>query len=288
MANANLCNGRTAADGGGGRDRQRIVCGTHFCFCFCLGWRLSLFLPYDQHQHPPPPPPGAVLPAHHLPFPSRALCVSASLHRKDRLPDLSTTTMALSQNEEAREKLRAAEAEAKQSATHARDALYGASSSAQSAARDGVDQARSTASSLQSSAERQLSQAGNQLGSASSSLQQSAASFATDVKGTVQGLTLGQPSTDPTAWVPRYSVSDYMRFFSAGALCATITHGAMTPVDVVKTRLQLEPAGSKLGMASMARGIVAAEGPAGLLAGFGPTAVGAYGGAGHVTSMDER
>lgn len=48
----------------------------------------------------------------------------------------------------------------------------------------------------------------------------------------------------------------------------------MTPVDVVKTRLQLEPKGSKLGMASMARSIVAAEGPAGLMTGFGPTAVG--------------
>lgn len=47
-----------------------------------------------------------------------------------------------------------------------------------------------------------------------------------------------------------------------------------TAVDVVKTRLQLEPKGSKLGMISMARQIVAAEGASGLLTGFGPTAVG--------------
>ncbi|PWN36584.1 mitochondrial carrier [Meira miltonrushii] len=84
----------------------------------------------------------------------------------------------------------------------------------------------------------------------------------------------GKTTTDPLGFVPNFSFTDYVRFFSAGALCATITHGAMTPVDVVKTRLQLEPKGSKLGMASMARSIVASEGAAGLMTGFGPTAVG--------------
>lgn len=33
----------------------------------------------------------------------------------------------------------------------------------------------------------------------------------------------------------------YARFAFAGALCCAITHGAMTPVDVVKTRIQLSP-----------------------------------------------
>ncbi len=52
------------------------------------------------------------------------------------------------------------------------------------------------------------------------------------------------------------------------------SHGALTPVDVVKTRIQLEPALGKLGMVGTARSIVANEGPKGLLTGFGPTAVG--------------
>ena len=73
---------------------------------------------------------------------------------------------------------------------------------------------------------------------------------------------------------PDFTLFNYVQFFAAGGLCATLTHGGLTPVDVVKTRLQLEPKGSKQTMVSMARGIVAAEGPTGLLAGFGPTAVG--------------
>jgi hypothetical protein len=48
----------------------------------------------------------------------------------------------------------------------------------------------------------------------------------------------------------------------------------MTPVDVVKTRIQLEPAMGKLGMVGTARSIVASEGAKGLLTGFGATAVG--------------
>ena len=28
---------------------------------------------------------------------------------------------------------------------------------------------------------------------------------------------------------------------SAGGICCSITHGALTPVDVVKTRVQLDP-----------------------------------------------
>ncbi|EPQ26252.1 uncharacterized protein PFL1_06187 [Pseudozyma flocculosa PF-1] len=73
---------------------------------------------------------------------------------------------------------------------------------------------------------------------------------------------------------PNYTLFDYVQFFSAGGACATITHGGLTPIDVVKTRLQLEPKGSKYTMVSMARNIVATEGPSGLLTGFGPTAVG--------------
>lgn len=33
----------------------------------------------------------------------------------------------------------------------------------------------------------------------------------------------------------------YSRFALAGAICCSVTHGGLTPVDVVKTRIQLEP-----------------------------------------------
>jgi solute carrier family 25 phosphate transporter 3 len=43
---------------------------------------------------------------------------------------------------------------------------------------------------------------------------------------------------------------------------------------VVKTRIQIDPALKGKGLLAAGRSIVAAEGPAGLLTGFGPTAVG--------------
>jgi len=74
--------------------------------------------------------------------------------------------------------------------------------------------------------------------------------------------------------VPQFTRQDYSSFFLAGALCATLTHGAMTPIDVVKTRIQIDPALARHSLLSGGRIIVANEGPAALLTGFGPTAVG--------------
>lgn len=34
-----------------------------------------------------------------------------------------------------------------------------------------------------------------------------------------------------TDFVPNFSVGDYSRFFAAGALCATLTHGGLTPIE---------------------------------------------------------
>lgn len=45
-------------------------------------------------------------------------------------------------------------------------------------------------------------------------------------------------------------------------------------IDVVKTRIQIDPALSRHSMLAAGRKIVAAEGSRGLLTGFGPTAVG--------------
>jgi len=76
--------------------------------------------------------------------------------------------------------------------------------------------------------------------------------------------------------VPQFTLTDYSSFFAAGALCATLTHGAMTPIDVVKTRIQVDPELARHSLLSGGRKIVAAEGAKALLTGFGPTAVGYF------------
>jgi solute carrier family 25 phosphate transporter 3 len=68
----------------------------------------------------------------------------------------------------------------------------------------------------------------------------------------------------------------YARFAFAGAMCCSITHGAVTPVDVVKTRIQLEPTVYNKGMVTAFRQVVAAEGAGALLTGFGPTVAGYF------------
>ncbi|KAG8890991.1 hypothetical protein FRB99_003845, partial [Tulasnella sp. 403] len=75
---------------------------------------------------------------------------------------------------------------------------------------------------------------------------------------------------------PPFTGKDYTIFFLAGAICATATHGAATPIDVVKTRIQIDPALARHSLLQASTKIVAAEGPKGLLTGFGPTAVGYF------------
>jgi solute carrier family 25 phosphate transporter 3 len=52
--------------------------------------------------------------------------------------------------------------------------------------------------------------------------------------------------------------------------------GMATPIDVVKTRIQVDPSLKGKGMFTAGRSIVAAEGTSALLTGFGPTAVGYF------------
>ncbi|KAJ3494538.1 hypothetical protein NLG97_g4014 [Lecanicillium saksenae] len=73
---------------------------------------------------------------------------------------------------------------------------------------------------------------------------------------------------------PDFTLPDYVKFFSAGALAATLTHGAATPIDVVKTRIQVDDSLKGYNMIRAGRTIVAKEGASALLTGFGPTAVG--------------
>ncbi|KAI9849362.1 MAG: mitochondrial phosphate carrier protein [Thelocarpon superellum] len=68
----------------------------------------------------------------------------------------------------------------------------------------------------------------------------------------------------------------YSRFAFAGAVCCSVTHGALTPVDVVKTRIQLDPVKYNKGMIGGFRQVIASEGAGALLTGFGPTAAGYF------------
>ncbi len=52
----------------------------------------------------------------------------------------------------------------------------------------------------------------------------------------------------------------YARYALAGALCCALTHGAVVPVDVVKTRMQLEPGVYAHGLLATAAQLVKEEG----------------------------
>lgn len=64
------------------------------------------------------------------------------------------------------------------------------------------------------------------------------------------------------------------RYYLAGGLCAAISHALPVPIDVVKTRKQVDPALQDKDFLSAMRHMVKSEGPRSLLAGLGPTTVG--------------
>ncbi|KAK3209265.1 hypothetical protein GRF29_69g1271415 [Pseudopithomyces chartarum] len=68
----------------------------------------------------------------------------------------------------------------------------------------------------------------------------------------------------------------YSRFAFAGAVCCAVTHGGFTPVDVVKTRIQLDPQTYNRGFIGGFRQVIANEGAGALWTGFGPTFAGYF------------
>jgi len=68
----------------------------------------------------------------------------------------------------------------------------------------------------------------------------------------------------------------YLQGALAGGICCSITHGALTPVDVVKTRIQLDPVKYNQGFIGSFKQVIAAEGAGALLTGLGPTAQGYF------------
>jgi solute carrier family 25 (mitochondrial phosphate transporter), member 3 len=74
----------------------------------------------------------------------------------------------------------------------------------------------------------------------------------------------------------KYTLMYYTKAALAGGICTSITHGALTPVDVVKTRIQLYPEIYNKGMVDGFKKVIANEGAGALLTGFGATAVGYF------------
>lgn len=74
----------------------------------------------------------------------------------------------------------------------------------------------------------------------------------------------------------KYGLDYYVKGALAGGICCSITHGALCPVDVVKTRIQLDPAKYNKGMIGGFRQVIAAEGSGALLTGLGATAAGYF------------
>eukprot|EP00960_Hanusia_phi_P054811 762781-Hanusia_phi.AAC.14 len=74
----------------------------------------------------------------------------------------------------------------------------------------------------------------------------------------------------------QYNLMYYVKGALSGGICCAITHGALTPVDVVKTRMQLDPVKYNKGMIAGFRQVIDGEGAGALLTGFGPTATGYF------------
>lgn len=73
-----------------------------------------------------------------------------------------------------------------------------------------------------------------------------------------------------------YDLMYYLKGALAGGICCAVTHGGLTPVDVVKTRLQLDPVKYNKGLIGGFGQVIKEEGMGGLLTGLGPTVVGYF------------
>lgn len=74
----------------------------------------------------------------------------------------------------------------------------------------------------------------------------------------------------------KFGVMYFVKSAAAGGICCSATHGAVTPLDVVKTRIQLDPIKYNKGFIGTFRQVIAAEGAGALLTGLGATAAGYF------------
>ncbi|KAH9230501.1 hypothetical protein K456DRAFT_55569 [Colletotrichum gloeosporioides 23] len=93
------------------------------------------------------------------------------------------------------------------------------------------------------------------------------------MSGTTAAPTLAAVNAEPEKLS---GLNLYSRFALAGAVCCSVTHGGLTPVDVVKTRIQLDPATYNRGLIGGFRQVIQTEGAGALLTGAGPTFAGYF------------
>jgi len=79
-----------------------------------------------------------------------------------------------------------------------------------------------------------------------------------------------------TSSAATYDLTYYVKGAAAGGICCSITHGALCPVDVVKTRVQLDPVKYNGGLIKGFKQVVADEGVMALSTGLGATAFGYF------------
>jgi solute carrier family 25 phosphate transporter 3 len=80
----------------------------------------------------------------------------------------------------------------------------------------------------------------------------------------------------PSAAGKNYDTMYYLKGAAAGGICCSVTHAALTPVDVVKTRVQLDPVKYNTGLVGGFRTVIAEEGAMALATGLGATAAGYF------------
>jgi len=87
---------------------------------------------------------------------------------------------------------------------------------------------------------------------------------------------LGSVLLAPSPAGKTYDSMYFLKGAAAGGICCSITHGALTPVDVVKTRVQLDPVKYNRGLVGGFKQIIGEEGAMALTTGLGATVVGYF------------
>merc|ERR1712164_205851 len=92
----------------------------------------------------------------------------------------------------------------------------------------------------------------------------------------VANFTMGKGDEGKIMGQGPFGTSYFLRGALAGGICCSFTHGAACPIDVVKTRMQLDPVKYNKGLIGGFRQVIAEEGAVALSTGLGPTAQGYF------------
>merc|ERR1711967_147630 len=92
----------------------------------------------------------------------------------------------------------------------------------------------------------------------------------------VANFTMGKGDEGKIMGQGPFGTSYFPRGALAGGICCSFTHGAACPIDVVKTRMQLDPVKYNKGLIGGFRQVIAEEGAVALSTGLGPTAQGYF------------